>query len=410
MKGLHLTGDLSGCPAPRLLDMDATQMFCVLTVREVGLSVMQDVFHRFGEGLGFTGVVLLAESHVAVHTWPELGRVTLDVYVCNHTRNNREAAQQLFDALVKYFQSNQLEQHTIERGQTTLCESITPCVAQQLLHCDLIEQGRTQHQQYAVYQHPSFGKVLTLDGVCMLSEQDEFIYHEMLTHLPCCSIEQPRKALIIGGGDGGCAEELLKHPSIECMDWVEIDAGVVSVARRHFSSIHRDSFDDPKVQLHILDGAQFVAQAVTLGLSYDLMLLDLTDPQGLAVDLYRPEFFVQCANILSPKGVLVMHLGAPFFHADRVNQLLADLSEAFQIVRPYGVSVPLYGAYWGFAAASQLTDPMSLGQAQVHDRIAARQLLDLRCYSAEFHFGAMKLPQYFSKLNPHWKAGKVLAP
>ncbi len=398
MEGLHLTGELKGCPAQPLLDMAAAQLFCRQAVRDAGLSAVSDIFHGFGEGLGFTGVVLLAESHVALHTWPELASVTLDVYVCNHTQDNRESAQKLFDVLVQFFQPRHLAQQKIDRGQTSLCEPLTPHVTQLLSHCDLIEQGQTQHQHYAVYQHPSFGKLLTLDGASMVSEQDEFIYHEMLTHLPACSVDQPRRALIIGGGDGGCAEELLKHKSLECIDWVEIDAKVVDVARRHFARIHHGSFDDPKVRLHIADGSDFVKRAVAARSSYDLILLDLTDPQGLAVDLYTPQFFAECVSILSPQGILTMHLGAPFFHAERVSELLNDLSGSFRIVRPYGVSVPLYGAYWGFATASQFVDPKRLTQTQIGQRLEERAIQNLNCYGPEFHFGAMMLPKFFAKL------------
>jgi spermidine synthase len=184
----------------------------------------------------------------------------------------------------------------------------------------------------------------------------------------------------------------------QCSDWVEIDAGVVDVARRYFSSVCRGSFDDPKVQLHITDGLRFVAQALANRQSYDLIVLDLTDPQGLAIDLYTPTFFAQCASILSRYGVLAMHLGAPFFHAERVTQLLNDLVASFRIVRPFGVNVPLYGAYWGFATASQFIDPRQLTQSQVEKRLEEREIRDLNCYSPEFHVGAMQLPKFFAKL------------
>lgn len=250
-------------------------------------------------------------------------------------------------------------------------------------------------QHIQLYESPRFGKVLRLDGCFMTSEKDEFFYHENIVHPAAISHPALRRVLVIGGGDGGACEEVLKHPSVEKVVLAELDQAVVDVSKEHLGSIHRGAMDDPRFELRIGDGAAFVRETDE---RFDLVILDLTDPLGEAVELYKKEFFQACRGVLNPGGALTMHIGAPVFHPERVSEITANLSQVFAIVRPYLVTVPLYGAQWGFACASDTLDPLSLSEQEVEQRIAERKLQDLQFYNGATHRGVFALPNFVKRL------------
>jgi spermidine synthase len=153
---------------------------------------------------------------------------------------------------------------------------------------------QSEYQRVRIYESPRFGKLLRLDDCFMTSEKDEFFYHENMVHPAAVTHLAPRRALVIGGGDGGACEEILKHPSIEKVVLAELDPAVVDVSKEHLPSIHRNAFDDPRFELRIGDGAAFVRETDE---RFDLVLLDLTDPVGEAVALYQRELFEACRNV-----------------------------------------------------------------------------------------------------------------
>ena len=254
---------------------------------------------------------------------------------------------------------------------------------------------QSEYQRVRIYESPRFGKLLRLDDCFMTSEKDEFFYHENMVHPAAVSHPSPRSALVIGGGDGGACEEILKHPGIEKVVLAELDPAVVEVSKEHLGRIHRNVFDDPRLEVRIGDGAAFVRESEQ---RFDLVLLDLTDPVGEAVALYQRDFFEACRNVLSPGGALTMHIGAPVFHPERASEIVANLQQVFNVVRPYLVTVPLYGAQWGFACASDTLDPLSLGEEDVEDRITERKLQDLQFYNGATHRGIFALPNFVRQL------------
>jgi spermidine synthase len=257
--------------------------------------------------------------------------------------------------------------------------------------CQLIE----------VYDTPQWGRLLRLDGCNMTSEGDEFVYHENLIHPAALAHAAPQRALIVGGGDGGAAEELLKHPTIESVTLAELDPAVVEAAKKYLQQVHRGAFADSRLELKIGDGAAFLRE---LRSQYDLIALDLTDPGGPAAALYTAEFFASCQRALRPGGVLSLHLGSPYYQPERFGQNLRDLSSVFAIVRPYLVFVPIYGALWGFATASDTLDPRSLSPAQLDTVISARKLDDLRYCNGEALHAGFALPVFVQALV---SAGKI---
>ena len=236
-----------------------------------------------------------------------------------------------------------------------------------------------------------FGRTLRIDDYFMTSDKDEFFYHENMIHPAGITHYAPNRALIIGGGDGGAAEEYLKYPSIEEVVMVEIDAVVVDFCKEHLPDVHRGAFDDPRLKVVIADGKKYVEECQD---QFDLMMLDLTDPFGPAEALYRVDFLRHCRRILGPEGVLSMHLGSPVTRPNVFHRVYSSLKSVFGIVRPYLVYVPLYGAIWGMATASDKTDPLAFNSENIEERLKTRRISHLQYYNGDTHQGVFGLPNY----------------
>jgi spermidine synthase len=259
----------------------------------------------------------------------------------------------------------------------------------------LVERRRTPFQLLEIYDSPDFGRLFRLDGCNMTSELDEFFYHENLVHAAALAHGDPRAALVIGGGDGGSSEELLKHSTIGRVHMAELDPGVIEVAKAHFAKVHRGAFSDPRLEVTVGDGLAYLAATAA---RYDLILMDLTDPAGPSEALYSAATFALAKRALAAGGALTLHLGSPFSHPGRLRATLAKLREVFAVVAPYFAYVPLYGSVWGFASASDTLDPRAVDPAEIDRRIAARGIGDLQYYNGEMHRAAFALPNYVRQL------------
>ncbi len=258
-----------------------------------------------------------------------------------------------------------------------------------------LEKFRSRFQEIEVYETPDFGRLFRLDGSFMSSERDEFFYHENLVHLAAVTHPDPKTALIIGGGDGGSAKELLKHPGIEKIVIAELDEGVLAISRQYLQAVHRGALDHPKVEIHITDGLAYVRDCRD---SFDLIVLDLTDPGGPAEPLYSVEFYSACRARLAPGGALTLHVGAPVAQALRFRDTIRALRTVFGIVRPYTLHIPLYGALWGMACAADSLDPLQLQTAEVDRRLRERGIADLRYYNGDTHQAVLAQPNFLRKL------------
>jgi spermidine synthase len=259
----------------------------------------------------------------------------------------------------------------------------------------LVLRRQTPFQLLEVYETAELGRIFRLDGFNMTSERDEFFYHENLVHPAAVAHPSPRRALVIGGGDGGSSEELLKHSTLATVHMAELDPGVVEVSRSQFARVHRGAFDDPRFKLTVGDGLAYLRAT---DVRYDLVSMDLTDPVGPSVELYSPATFALAKRAMAPGGALTLHMGSPFFHPQRVRQTLDSLRQVFRVVAPYFAYIPLYGSIWGFAAASDTLDPRSLAPADVEKVIADRGLADLQYYNGEVHRALFALPNYVKAL------------
>ncbi|MEM6743357.1 MAG: polyamine aminopropyltransferase [Pseudomonadota bacterium] len=274
-------------------------------------------------------------------------------------------------------------------------EPLHPGFAQALRFSEVLFDSRTEHQRLRVLQSDDFGRVLTLDDVVQLTERDEFIYHEMLAHTPILAHGAVRSVLIIGGGDGGMAREVLRHESVERVTMVEIDAGVVEFSKRFFPGVSAGAFDDPRLELVIADGAAFVRDETRGG--YDVAIIDSTDPIGPGEVLFTETFYGHAKRRLAPEGILVTQNGVPFLQGEELTNTLRAFRALFADAACYLATVPTYAGGpmafgWGADSAARSTD-----LATLQARFAASGLTT-RCYTPEVHLGAFALPGYVSSL------------
>ena len=258
-----------------------------------------------------------------------------------------------------------------------------------------LEAFRSPYQDVEVHDSATFGKLFRLDGHFMTSEKDEFFYHENLVHVAALAHPAPERALVVGGGDGGSAEELLKHPSMKDVTIAEIDGAVVDISRRYFQKVHHGALDDPRVTVKIEDGFRFVEHSRE---QYDVIVLDLTDPGGPSTALYTAQFYNACARRLTPSGAMTMHVASPVAHGTRIRETLAELRRAFPLVTPYLTSVPLYGGLWMMACCSARLDPRGQSATAIDLCIAERRLPHLQYINGETYRAALALPNFVRAL------------
>lgn len=269
---------------------------------------------------------------------------------------------------------------------------------QQGLKADkVLFDSETDHQRLVLFENATFGRVLTLDNVVQTTEKDEFIYHEMLAHLPLLAHGAAKKVLIVGGGDGGMLEEVLKHPGIEKVTQVEIDAGVVDFSKQYLSSICKDAYDDPRLDLVIADGVDFVANCAE---RYDIAIVDSTDPVGPGEVLFTDTFYGKARNCLAPGGILVTQNGVPFLQGEELTNTLRAFKALFADAACYLATVPTYaGGPMAFGWGSDDPAKRQVSLETLEQRYQASGIAT-RYYNPAVHLGAFALPNYVADLIP----------
>ena len=259
----------------------------------------------------------------------------------------------------------------------------------------MLFEGRSENQHVAVVENGTFGRTLYLDGVLQTSERDEFIYHEMLTHVPILGHGDVRDVLIIGGGDGGMLEEALKHQTIERATMVEIDPSVVEMCREHLPSISKGAFDDPRTDLVFADGVDFVK---TTDRRFDVAIIDSTDPIGPGKVLFTDDFYRSTKGVLKDGGILVTQNGVPFVQGGELQQSMRALKGLFADATAYMATVPGYvGGPMAFGWATDAVERRQVSLATLEQRFAASSI-DARYYTPAVHQGAFALPGYVLEL------------
>ena len=244
-------------------------------------------------------------------------------------------------------------------------------------------------QRIDVLDTEEFGKTLVLYGSIMITEKDEFVYHEMIAHVPLFVHPKPERVLVIGGGDGGAIREVIKHRSVQQATLVEIDRQVVEVSKRFFPQV-ASGLEDSRVRIQYDDGARFLADTDE---QFDIILADTSDPIGPAEVLFQRPFYQTAYDRLADDGIFVAQSESPWFHQESVTKIYRNLTQVFPIVRMYLAHIPTYpSALWSFAFCSKKYDPLTDFDPRRADEFACRY------YNAEIHNASFALPQYVKEL------------
>ena len=253
--------------------------------------------------------------------------------------------------------------------------------------------GQSEFQRIDVFESPEFGRFLTLDGYMMLTERDEFIYHEMITHVPLAVHPKVKRVLVIGAGDGGVIRELVRYPEIEDIDLVEIDELVVEVCRKYLPQT-ACRLDDPRVHIHYEDGLKYIRSCED---EYDLILVDSTDPFGPGEGLFTREFYGNCFKALKDDGIMINQHESPFYAEDAAacQSMHKLIVESFPISKIYQAHIPTYpSGHWLFGFASKKYHPLrDLDETRWNLRG-----LSCKYYTTTLHKGAFYIPAYVERL------------
>jgi spermidine synthase len=250
----------------------------------------------------------------------------------------------------------------------------------------ILYRGESDFQKIMIFENPYFGRMLILDGIVQLTERDEFFYHEMLTHVVMYAHPNPRKVIVIGGGDGGTVREVLKHRTVEKVYFVEIDKKVIELSKKYFPTVSC-GVDDPRVEIKNMDGAEFVKKCSK---DIDIVIVDSTDPIGFARSLFTKKFFTSIRNCLTASGMFVTHSESLLLHKEMVIDVQETLKSVFPKVDVYTAPIATYpGNWWAFCVASKKFDPR---------QVKRKSRIKTKYYSEEIHKYAFLPKGLYKKL------------
>lgn len=266
----------------------------------------------------------------------------------------------------------------------------------------LRELARVQSdfQDIMVFESETHGRVMLLDGVVQITEADEFVYQEMLAHVPLLAHGAAKRVLIIGAGDGGVLRRVLQHRGVEKAVMVEIDGEVIRLAKEFLPGIAGEAWTDPRAEVIVGDGIDHVRQAATG--SFDVVIVDSTDPIGVGEVLFTDEFYANCARLLTARGLVVNQCGVPFMQADELRETSLRRRKAFADVSAYVAAVPTYvGGFMTLGWAAKDAGLRSVGVEEIRARAQAAGVLGAtRYWTPEIHVGAFNLPPYIAQHLP----------
>ncbi|MGB1205262.1 MAG: polyamine aminopropyltransferase [Chitinophagales bacterium] len=419
--GRHILVELYNCSTEAMNDAVYIEQSMVAAAKEAKATVINSTFHHFSP-FGVSGVVVIQESHLAIHTWPEYNYAAIDLFTCGDAVNPWIA----YEFLKKAFGAGHGSAMEIKRGQPNLLEKNAQNLAEwreeheqrveehkasrnvwftdkdentalSLRHKgDRLYRKKSPYQLVEVYDTFAYGKMLSIDNMVMCTERDEYGYHEMITHVAMLSHKNVKRALVIGGGDGGTVRELLRHPDIEEVVMVEIDKTVVEASCLHLPSLSA-AFDNPKLKLIIDDGIKYVAQAQAG--SFDLIIVDSTDPEGPALGLFSYDFYANAHRILNDTGILVTQSESPRFGAAAFVDCFKCYKSIFgeNNVHCYLVFIPTYpSGMWAFSYSSKGNiRPSDFDSIEAK---AFSQEHNLQYYNENVHLAAFALPNFVKNM------------
>ncbi|UTW62572.1 polyamine aminopropyltransferase [bacterium SCSIO 12741] len=419
--GKHILVEFIGCEAAIMNDVAIIEKGMEDAAEVAGATIINSTFHHFSP-YGVSGVVVIQESHLAIHTWPEYQYAAVDLFTCGDTVD----AWKSFDHLKEVFKATNYSALEMFRGNLNLLNRIdfdlssirseagkrvqgsrnnrnvwfTDKDDNQALSLrytgELLYNKTSEFQQVRVIDTYAYGKTLTIDNMVMTTEKDEFHYHEMIAHPAMLCHAGVKNVLVIGGGDGGTVREVLRYSDVEQVTMVEIDANVVEASKEHLPNIAA-SFDDPRLNLIIGDGIEFLNQAEDA--TYDLILVDGSDPVGPAEGLFSPEFYRNAHRALKSDGLLVAQGESPVFNREVFVDIFQCIGSIFGNDRTHTLlfQVPTYpSGTWSFMIAGKNDWNPKNPNTERYEAIAAQH--DFGYYNLDVHQAAFAQPNYIKKM------------
>ncbi|MDP4090669.1 MAG: polyamine aminopropyltransferase [Bacillota bacterium] len=253
---------------------------------------------------------------------------------------------------------------------------------------ETLVRRQTEFQDLAIVDTYAFGRMLILDGIVQTTIRDEFVYHEMISHIPLYTHPNPRKVLVVGGGDGGVIRETLRHPYVEKAVLCEIDAAVIEECRKFLPEISC-ALDDPRCEIFVGDGIKFVHEHKN---EFDVIIVDSTDPFGAAEGLFGGSFYKEISECLTEEGIFIAQTETPFYLPEVVKKVFRDAREVFPVTKLFMAAIPTYpGGFWSFTIGSKKFDPQN---ADLNGRIE----LPMKYYTKNLHKACFTLPKYIEEL------------
>src|SRR2546423_8661477 len=259
----------------------------------------------------------------------------------------------------------------------------------------VIYELETEHQHLVLFEHPFFGKMLMLDGATQVTTADEFVYHEMMSHVPILAHGHAEEVLIVGGGDCGVAEEVLKHKSVKRLTQVEIDASAVEFAKRHFPEFTEPVFADKRFDIVIADGMKYVAKTDR---RFDVIIVDSTDPQGPGKVLFSQKFYAACQRCLTPGGVMVTQNGVPIFQPGELVSSVRKFRKLFADGSCYVAAIPTYvGGHMAMGWATANRKLRQIPARMIAERYRKAGSFSTKYWTPEVHVAAFALPRFIAE-------------
>lgn len=273
-------------------------------------------------------------------------------------------------------------------------ETLYDAYGQEFRVDEMLHEVKTEHQHLLIFKNVLFGRVMALDGIVQTTEKDEFIYHEMMSHVPIFAHGNVKRVLIVGGGDGGMLREVCRHDTVRQVTQVEIDQAVIDMCLKYLPKHSDGAYSDPRAKIVIDDGINFVQKTDD---KFDVIISDSTDPLGPGEALFTESFYAACRKCLNPGGIMVTQNGVPFHQMDEIRQTGEHLKTLFSDWHFYMAAVPSYvGGAMCFAWATDEPELRHIDLATLRERYR-KSGINTRFYNPEIHFSAFALPQYVLK-------------
>ncbi|MCK5701091.1 MAG: polyamine aminopropyltransferase [Cyclobacteriaceae bacterium] len=416
--GRHIIAELYNCNLEKIDDVLFVEKGMLAAADKAGATVINSTFHHFSP-FGVSGVIVIQESHFSIHCWPEYGYASIDIYTCGETVDPWIA----YEYLKKEFNASHGSTMELSRGQSNLLSTPNTFgsasiknkksnptkikstkniwfternenIALSLKHSgERLYNYKSDFQKIEIYQTEAFGRILVLDGNIVCAEEDEYVYHEMIAHVPAFAHHDPKRILVIGGGDGGTVRELLRHKNIEHIDLVEIDEYVIKAAREFLPDL-AFSLNNKNVDVKVEDGIDYVKSCNSE--TYDIVIVDSDDPVGPGEGLFTESFYREIYRVLKTDGIMITQSESPRFN----RQIFMDVFQCYKKifgednVYCYLMFLPSFpSGMWSFSFSSKGNiDPFqNLQKEKIRDFCAGN---NSKYYSFDIHNSSFVLPRF----------------